>query len=103
MRASCIGGGLEPRSDHARILGLMMNGRHRAGLGTGVLRCIAWRSNLLAIAGYATVATAFAWPLPLHLSTHLTGGPGGDTGVSVWNQWVFQHEVLEGRQPAVLH
>ena len=27
----------------------------------------------------------------------LTGDPGGDTGVYVWNQWVFQHEALVGR------
>jgi len=34
------------------------------------------------------------------MSTHLTGVPGGDTGVYVWNQWVFRHEVLqEGHLP----
>ncbi len=44
---------------------------------------------------YVAVAVAFAWPLPLHLGTHLTGAPAGDTGVYVWNQWVFQHELLE--------
>jgi hypothetical protein len=43
---------------------------------------------------------AFSWPLPLHLGTHLTGNPGGDTGVYVWNQWVFRRELLEhGRLP----
>jgi hypothetical protein len=46
---------------------------------------------------YAVVAIAFAWPLPLHLSTHLTGDPAGDTGVYVWNQWVFQHELIDRR------
>ncbi len=25
------------------------------------------------------------------------GGPGGDTGVYIWNQWVFQHELLVDR------
>lgn len=50
--------------------------------------------------GYVAVAIAFAWPLPLHLSTHLTGPPTGDTGVYVWNQWVFRHEILaHGRPP----
>lgn len=50
--------------------------------------------------GYFAVAIAFAWPLPLHLQTHLTGPPTGDTGVYVWNQWVFQHESLaHGRLP----
>jgi hypothetical protein len=46
---------------------------------------------------YAVVAIAFSWPLPLHLSTHLTGDPAGDTGVYVWNQWVFQHELIDRR------
>jgi hypothetical protein len=32
-----------------------------------------------------------------HITTHLTGSPAGDTGVYVWNQWVFQHELLEHR------
>jgi hypothetical protein len=44
------------------------------------------------------VALAFAWPLPLHLATHLTGSPAGDTGVYVWNQWVFHHELLDNRR-----
>ena len=34
------------------------------------------------------------WPLPLHLYTHLPGDPAGDTGVYVWNLWIFRHEVL---------
>ena len=34
------------------------------------------------------------------LATHLTGDPGGDTGVYVWNQWVFQHgAMVEQPQP----
>jgi hypothetical protein len=48
---------------------------------------------------YAVVAVVFAWPLPLHLSTHLTGDPAGDAGVYVWNQWVFQHELLDRKSP----
>ena len=39
------------------------------------------------------------WPLPLHLGTHLTGDPGGDTGVYVWNQWVFHQEITTGQNP----
>ena len=55
---------------------------------------------LAVVLGYVLAALAFSWPLPLHLATHLTGDPGGDTGVYVWNQWVFQHEILEqGRFP----
>jgi hypothetical protein len=44
--------------------------------------------------GYVVLALVFSWPLPLHLTTHLTGSPEGDTGVYVWNQWVFHREVL---------
>ena len=53
-------------------------------------------SRIAVVVGYVCFALAFAWPLPLHLGTTLTGDPGGDTGVYVWNQWVFQHAV--GRQ-----
>ena len=50
--------------------------------------------------GYALVAVVFSWPLLPNAATHLTGDPGGDTGVYVWNQWVFQHgAVVEGRNP----
>jgi hypothetical protein len=59
-----------------------------------------WQTHAVALIGYATVAVVFSWPLPLHLGTSLTGGPGGDTGVYVWNQWVFHHELVEnGRVP----
>ena len=52
-----------------------------------------WSSkrHLYALVGFACAAVALSWPLPLHLSTHLTGPPAGDTGVYVWNQWVFRH------------
>jgi hypothetical protein len=50
-----------------------------------------------ALLGYAAVAIVFTWPLAPNLDTHLTGPPAGDTGVYVWNQWVFQHELLEER------
>ena len=59
-----------------------------------------WRPHVLALAGYTLVALVFSWPLPLRLATHLTGVPDGDTGVYVWNQWVFRHELVEeGGQP----
>src|SRR5215208_2956849 len=54
-----------------------------------------WRTHAAVLLGYVAVAIAFSWPLPLHLGTALTGGPGGDTGVYVWNQWVFHHELVE--------
>lgn len=47
-----------------------------------------------ALLGYLLVSVAFTWPLPLNLSTHLTGAPTGDTGVYVWNQWVFYRELV---------
>ena len=56
-----------------------------------------WRTHVLVVLAYAAVAVAFSWPLALHLGTHLTGGTGGDTGVYVWNQWVFRHELVENR------
>lgn len=56
-------------------------------------------SHAGAILGYAVLALAFAWPLPLYFSTHLTGSPEGDTGVYVWNQWVFHREILTEHSP----
>ena len=50
---------------------------------------------VVATCGYALLALLFSWPLPLHMGTHLTGPPDGDTGVYVWNQWVFRHELVD--------
>jgi hypothetical protein len=50
-------------------------------------------------AAYVCVALLFTWPLALHLSTKLTGLPGSDLGVYLWNLWVFRHEVLAGHSP----
>jgi hypothetical protein len=50
------------------------------------------------LALYAVVGMVFTWPLPLHMSTHVTGPPTGDTGVYLWNIWVFQHELLARHQ-----
>lgn len=58
-----------------------------------------WAARLGVVLGYVLVAVAFTWPLPLYLGTRLTGDPGGDTGVYVWNQWVFQHETATGSNP----
>jgi hypothetical protein len=55
--------------------------------------------RVLVFGSFALVALAFAWPLPLHMATHLTGDPGGDTGVYVWNQWVFHHELTSAHNP----
>src|SRR5918992_1987248 len=56
-----------------------------------------WRAHACALLAYAVVAVIFSWPLSRHLTTHLTGQIDGDTGVYVWNQWVFQHELLDER------
>src|SRR5204863_6473514 len=53
------------------------------------------RLSLAALSAYVLLTLAFSWPLPLHMATHLTGPPDGDTGVYVWNQWVFRHELIE--------
>jgi hypothetical protein len=53
-----------------------------------------WAPGIAVVVGYVCVALAFAWPLPLFLDSAFTGNPGGDTGVYVWNQWVFHHETL---------
>jgi len=60
----------------------------------------AWALHLAAVLGYGVVAVVFSWPLLPNAATHLTGDPGGDTGVYVWNQWVFQHGAfVEHRNP----
>lgn len=53
------------------------------------------RPHLTVLAGYVCVAIAFAWPLPWHLGTMLPGPVSQDTGVYVWNLWVFRHEIVE--------
>lgn len=56
-------------------------------------------SRLAVVLGFVLVASAFTWPLPIQLGTHLTGDPGGDTSVYLWNQWVFHREALRGNNP----
>jgi hypothetical protein len=54
-----------------------------------------WRQHVVAFAAFLALAAVQTWPLPLRMGTHLTGSPGGDTGVYVWNLWVFSHEIFE--------
>jgi hypothetical protein len=49
--------------------------------------------------GFLLVAIVATWPLAAHLSSTFTGDPSGDTGIYVWNVWVFQHEIDQGRLP----
>lgn len=53
----------------------------------------------LIASSFVCVAVAQSWPLPRYLSTRLTGNPGGDTGVYVWNVWLFRHELQQGKTP----
>src|SRR5882757_2929491 len=59
---------------------------------------LAMRRHALALTGYVLVALAFSWPLPLHLWTALPGPVSGDTGVYVWNLWVFRHAIVAHRE-----
>lgn len=57
-------------------------------------------THVRALIAYAIAAVAFSWPLVTRLGTHLTGPPSNDTGVYVWNLWVFRHELVQhGRMP----
>jgi hypothetical protein len=56
------------------------------------LRAIANGSAIFT--SFLLLASALTWPLPLHLRSHLLGDPAGDTGVYVWNLWIFRHELL---------
>jgi hypothetical protein len=49
--------------------------------------------------GFPMVAIVATWPLVQHLDDAFTAPPSGDTGVYVWNTWVFQHELQQGRLP----
>jgi len=60
-----------------------------------VRRVKAAARHLAIVAGYVVVALVFAWPLPLHLGTQLPGPVSQDTGVYVWNLWVFRHEIVQ--------
>ena len=51
--------------------------------------------HAIVVAGYVFLAVVVTWPLASHLASHLPGSPSGDTGLYVWNLWVFRHEVTE--------
>ena len=59
-----------------------------------------WTASVLALVSYVGAALAFNWPLPAHLASAFTGPVTGDTGIYIWNLWVFRHEIVEhGRFP----
>ncbi len=51
-----------------------------------------------AFLAYVVTTLIFHWPLPARLGSALTGPVGGDTGVYVWNLWVFRHEIVTHRR-----
>jgi hypothetical protein len=53
-----------------------------------------WPTAAIVTIGYAVSAGILTWPLARHLTTTLLGEPTGDTGVYVWNLWIFRHELL---------
>jgi len=53
-----------------------------------------FRPHLAALLGYLGIAVLFTWPLSLHLDSAFPGDPAGDTGVYLWNLWVFRHQIL---------
>ena len=54
----------------------------------------------LVVLAYLGLSVAVTWPLAEGLTNALLGDPSGDTGVYVWNLWVFWHELTEhGRLP----
>jgi hypothetical protein len=58
------------------------------------------RRHAAALLAYVSIAVLFSWPLPRYFNSALLGTPLADTGVYVWNLWVFRHEVVEhGRFP----
>ena len=61
---------------------------------THATRRLRTATHLVIVAAYVCVAIVFAWPLPLHLSSELPGPVSQDTGVYVWNLWVFRHEIV---------
>ena len=52
------------------------------------------RTHGAVLLGYVCVSVLFFWPLPAHLEESLLGSVSGDTGVYVWNLWVFRHEIV---------
>lgn len=53
-----------------------------------------WLTAAAALIGYASAAAMLTWPLAPNATTALLGDPTGDTGVYVWNLWIFGHELV---------
>ncbi len=57
-------------------------------------RLLALAKGSAVLAGFVLLAAATTWPLPLRFTTHVLGDPTGDTGVYLWNLWIFRHELI---------
>src|SRR5690349_11924003 len=80
---------------HASSVDPRSRARYAAPLSLLPFSTRSYLTTTAAACGYVVLALVFSWPLPLHMATHLTGPPDGDTGVYVWNQWVFRHEIVD--------
>ena len=85
----------EPAQIGPRVHPLKADSLKRDSEPRAILRALrTGRRWFLAIFGYVAVSVGLSWPLLGHLSTALPGPIGGDTGVYVWNLWLFRHEIL---------
>lgn len=80
------------------LLGFSMSLRPPGEIETSTNVRSGTRLQLIVLASYVCIAIAFAWPLPLHLNTALPGPISEDTGVYVWNLWVFRHQIVAHHQ-----
>ena len=68
--------------------------RHRLGR-IHEMDALPHRLTALAALSFVAVALVQTWPLALHVPTHITGLPGGDAGVYLWNVWHFGHRLID--------
>jgi len=56
------------------------------------------RLHFVVLAGFALLACAMWWPLPLHITTHVPGVPqwAYDEATFLWNIWAFKDAVIDG-------
>jgi len=57
-------------------------------------RLLALAKGSAVFASFVLLAAATTWPLPVRFTTHVLGDPTGDTGVYLWNLWIFRHELI---------
>ncbi|CAA9586483.1 MAG: Permease of the drug/metabolite transporter (DMT) superfamily [uncultured Thermomicrobiales bacterium] len=73
------------------------HGRVDLGLGAW-FRALAARWPVAAVPlAYLLLTVAMAWPLPLHLATHVPAG--GDTLLFLWDLWWFRQSADAGTSP----